>query len=267
MGALAIAIGIAGSLALWLAQRELGVAVLGGAGGGAAIAAQIGAFDGLVALGLWALTILIPFADARAREADELRAEAELARLRASLQPHFLLNTLNAIAGLVDEDPALARTLVGALGDLMRDGFEDARATQTIDDEIAWLRAYADILEIRHRGHLAFRWDIAEAARALRIPRLLLQPLVENAVTHGALRRRDGGVVSIQARVERDRVTCVVEDNGPGVPSGDRRAGARGLELVTRRLALEYDGDATFRLESEGGGTRSIVELPAEVAR
>lgn len=260
IGALAIGLGVAGSVLGWLVAPSLG------AGRGAAIAVEVGAANGLVALGLWAVTILLPFADARAREAERLRAEAELSTLRANLQPHFLLNTLNAIAGLVTEEPREARNLVGALGDLLRDGFVDGGSMQTLDAEIAWLRHYADILEIRHRGNLRFRWEIADAARDVRIPRLLLQPLVENAVTHGALRRRDGGEVAVRATVDRDKVTFVVEDNGPGVGPGGRRDGARGLELVTRRLALAYDGAASFRLESAGDGTRSIVELPAEVA-
>jgi LytS/YehU family sensor histidine kinase len=177
-----------------------------------------------------------------------------------------LLNTLNTISGLVTEDPRDARELVAALGDLLRDSLEDGDEMQPLDDEIAWLRRYAAILEIRHRGSLAFHWEIADPARRVRIPRLLLQPLVENAVKHGALRRREGGEVSVRATIDNARVTCIVEDNGPGPAAGSPRDGARGLELVTKRLALEYAGTAAFRLETSGGYTRSIVELPVERA-
>ena len=228
------------------------------------VVAQIGLFDGLLALGLWALAIVVPSAvrDARTRalEADRLRAVAELERLRAHVQPHFLLNTLNTISGLVTSQPEQARELIAALGDLVRDSLADGAALHTIGDEIAWLRRYAEIIETRHRGSIHFRWDIADATRDVKLPRLLLQPLVENAIKHGALRRRDGGEVAVRTELAADRkVTCVVEDNGPG-PS-EPRDGALGLTLVTRRLELELPGRAAFRLERTDGRTRSIVEL------
>jgi hypothetical protein len=230
-------------------------------------------FQALLGVGLWAVAIVFPFAvrdaNARAREADRLRTAAELARLRAHLQPHFLLNTLNTVSGLVTEDPEEARRVVGALGDLLGDAVQEADEMQTLEAEVSWLRRYAEILETRHRGALTFRWDIAEGTRDVKIPRLLLQPLLENAVKHGALRRRAGGEVSVQTRFDdasSPRLRCVVEDNGPG--PGDRRdrPGAMGIQLVTRRLALRYAGAASFRLEASGGRTRATVEIPLEAS-
>ncbi|MGE5186787.1 MAG: sensor histidine kinase [Acidobacteriota bacterium] len=226
----------------------------------AAIVAQIGLFDGLLGLGLWALAVVVP---SRTFEAEQLRAQAELERLRATLQPHFLLNTLNTIAGLVVDDPHQARELVAALADLLRDSLA-AEPTHTVADEVAWMQRYAEIIETRHRGQIRFRWDIAAATRGLRLPRLLLQPLVENAIHHGALRRREGGEVGVRTELAAGRVICVVEDNGPG-PAGPRD-GALGLSLVTRRLELELAGRGAFRLERTDEVTRSIVELPAESA-
>jgi LytS/YehU family sensor histidine kinase len=267
--AIAIGIGIAASFAGWAIESACGVMLVGAQHVPPAIVAQFGAYNGLVGLGLWAMAIVVPFAvrdaNARAREAQELRTEAELARLRASLQPHFLMNTLTTIAGLISDEPREARDLVGALGDLLRDSLEEADEMQPLAAEIAWLQRYAQILETRHRGNLTFHWDIATRACDARVPRLLLQPLLENAVTHGALRRRDGQV-SVRATIDAggDRVTCVIEDNGPGPDARGPRAGARGLDLVTRRLALGYNGAAAFRLEADAGRTRSIVEIPVE---
>jgi hypothetical protein len=231
------------------------------------VAFRMGLANGVACLGLFAVAVALPFAVSGAREADRLRTAAELAHLRANLQPHFLFNTLSTVSGLVDEDPPAARRLIGSLGDLLRESLVEADDTRTLGDEIAWLRHYADILETRHRGSLSFRWEIDDAARALRVPRLLLQPLVENAVKHGALRRAEGGEVAVRATVAgapAARLTCVVEDNGPGAQPGAARPGAMGLELVTRRLALRYGRAAEFRLESGEGRTRSIVALPAE---
>jgi LytS/YehU family sensor histidine kinase len=226
--------------------------------------------------GVWALAFVYPYVaeDARLRaleadklriQAEQLKSAAELARLRSQLEPHFLLNTLNAIAGLVTENPREARRLIACLGDLLRDSLREGNALQPLEDEVAWLRRYAEILESRHAGTLSFEWEIAPAAKRTLVPRLLLQPLVENAVKHGALRRREGGVVRVCASVDGEagakRVVCMVEDNGPGLPDGEPRAGAFGLHSVRRRLELEFP-DAVLRMESSTSGTRSIVELP-----
>jgi LytS/YehU family sensor histidine kinase len=93
------------------------------------------------------------------------------------------------------------------------------------------------------------------------LPRLLLQPLVENAVKHGALRRRGGGEVIVRVKKDERAVVCVIEDNGPGMSDAEIRAGAFGLHAVRRRLEL-WCKDARLRLESSSNGTRSIVELP-----
>ncbi len=220
--------------------------------------------------GLWTLAFIFPFAieDARMRalEAEQLRSAAELARLRAHLEPHFLLNTLNAIAGLVAEEPREARKLLACLGDLLRDALHDADELQALDEQVAWLRRYAAILQARHGEAIQFEWNISQDAGGALLPRLLLQPLVENAVKHGALCRRGGGTVVVSARVVQGpeaKVVCVVEDNGPGTADAEVRAGAFGLHAVRRRLELRYSG-ATMRLESSPRGTRSIVELPLE---
>jgi len=225
-----------------------------------------GVLNAQMYFGLWSLAFIYPMAvesaRTRALEAAQLRSEAELARLRAHLEPHFLLNTLNAIAGLVVEEPREARRLVSCLGDLLRDAVQDTGAPQSLERQVAWLKRYAQILEARHRGTLRFDWDVPGECLPVLLPSLLLQPLVENAVQHGALRRGDGdGRVTVSARVGGDgRLVCVVEDNGPGMPEHAARAGAFGLHAVRRRLALEAPG-ASLRHESSPGGTRCIVEL------
>ncbi len=233
--------------------------------------------QGQLHMGLWALAFAFPFGIDEARrkdlEAQQLRSAAELARLRAHLEPHFLLNTLNAIAGLVTEEPREARRLIGCLGDLLRDALHDDDELQTLHAQVAWLQRYAAILQARHAGALEFEWDIAPDTQSVLIPRLLLQPLVENAVQHGALRRQGGGVVVVRARwtPDGDTLALAVEDNGPGAPQGDVRPGAFGLRAIVRRVELKYPG-AIVRLETiesqgdgtrtSGGGARALVEIP-----
>ena len=226
-----------------------------------------GVLNAQMYFGLWALAVVYPFAVEGARvrdlEAQQLHSEAEVTRLRAHLEPHFLLNTLNAIAGLVTDEPREARRLLVCLGDLLRDAVQESGDLQPLDKQIAWLRRYAQILEARHRGALTFQWEVAADCEAELMPRLLLQPLVENAVQHGALQRTDraGQVVVRVSRKPDGTLVCVVEDNGPGMPASDVRAGAFGLQAVRRRIELEAP-EASLRLDSSPQGTRSIVELP-----
>ncbi|HEX4622786.1 MAG TPA: histidine kinase [Myxococcaceae bacterium] len=237
---------------------------------GATDVLRIGFAQGITTFALWALAFLFPFAaldaHARAMEAEKLRTQAELARLRSQLEPHFLLNSLNAVAGLVGEQPREARKLLAALGDLLRDALKTGPELEPLGEQIDWLRRYAEVLEARHAGHLVFNWDVEEASRQVRLPSLLLQPLVENAVKHGALKRSGGGKVTVRAQVGSSTLTCTVEDNGPGIPKEPTRPGAFGIESVRRRLALEYHDAAHFRLESSPNGTRSIVEVPLREA-
>jgi signal transduction histidine kinase len=228
-----------------------------------------GVLFGQFHFGIWALAFVYPFAveDARLRalEAERLKSEADLARLRAHLEPHFLLNTLNAIAGLVTEDPRAARRLLAALGDLLRDATRDDEM-QAVDAEVEWLRRYAAILEARWDSAITFRWDVDPRAAILQMPRLLLQPLVENAVKHGALARGGGGgEVVISVRLEEDDalLRCTVADNGPGFGEAPARSGAFGLDAVRRRLLLKHPR-ASLVIDSSSSGARVNVIWPVD---
>ncbi|HEX7666865.1 MAG TPA: histidine kinase, partial [Polyangiaceae bacterium] len=232
--------------------------------------ALFGVLSAQLYFGLWALAFVFPYAVETARvrrlEAQTLRSEAELAHLRAHLEPHFLLNTLNTIAGLVGEDPREARRLIVCLGDLLREAVQDRNEFQSLDRQITWLRRYAEILEARHSTILRFDWDIDSEAGAVMLPRLLLQPLVENAVKHGALKRTGGsGKVLVRTKREADgALVCTVEDNGPGL-EGETREGAFGVESVKKRLDLAAPG-STLTFESSSEGTKAVVRVPASKA-
>jgi signal transduction histidine kinase len=238
-----------------------------------------GVIGGVEVCGLWMLAFRYPellresrargieierarHAVERAQQAAELsRQAAELVRLREHLQPHFLRNTLNAIAALMDEAPSEAGELLAAVADLLTDSIEDSAPQRTLGAELAWLRRYGEILEARYRGSLRFVWEEAPTASAAMVPRLLLQPLVENAVYHGALARRTDGCVTVRTRPRPGGGTIAeVEDNGPGAPADNTSAIGLGLRLVRERVELESRG--SFRLESGAHGTRAIVELP-----
>jgi signal transduction histidine kinase len=168
----------------------------------------------------------------------------ELARLRRHLEPHFVLNTLNAIAGLTTEAPEQARELLATLGDLLRTA-NDAPATRTVKDEVDWLRRYVRVFELRFPEQLRVSWTVATQLEDRMVPSLLWQPLVENALHHGALKAVGGGHLAITLSDVGGRVQFEVRDNGPG--PGPRRVGGQGLSLVDRRLQLA--GASPLRLE------------------
>ncbi len=242
---------------------------------GAMIAnAAIGAFTSIFQVGFWAIAFVIPGSIEGERiqkleiqnlrlESAELRTQAELSRLRGQLEPHFLLNTLNMIAGLVTVDPQNARRLLATLGELLADGLSESRELCTVDEELSWLKRYVDILTARHGEMLQVTWDIANDVGNAVLPRLSLQPLVENAVLHGALRKRGGGQVTICIeRLETnsgDCLVCSVRDNGPGM--GQPRTGGIGLDNVRRRIALSFP-DGRVSLDGDEHGTNARLVLP-----
>ncbi|WP_394829109.1 sensor histidine kinase [Pendulispora albinea] len=225
------------------------------------------ASDSFPMLAAWAGLVLFPAAlrahDQRQRELEQLRLEAELLRLRSHLEPHFVLNTLNAIAGFVTDDPVQARELLAALGDLFREATE-FRDTHRVADEVSWLRRYVAIHELRHPDLLHVTWSIDPAAEGMAMPALLLQPLVENAVKHGALRGAQGRL-HVRVAVEGATLVSEVRDDGPG--PGPRRTGGQGLHIVERRLAFYSSGKGHFELAREGAETVARVRLAAEPMR
>jgi LytS/YehU family sensor histidine kinase len=150
--------------------------------------------------------------------------------------------------------------LLAALADLLSDSIENPAPQRSLGAEIAWLRRYAEILEVRYRGSLRFEWDEDPMATEALVPRLLLQPLVENAVHHGALARAADGRVTVRTRVKKGGGTRVeVEDNGPALARTTSKEGI-GLTLVRSRVTAEAHG--SFSIEHGPYGTRAVVDLP-----
>ena len=166
------------------------------------------------------------------RRADRAEASAQSARLQAlqtQLEPHFLFNTLNGISSLVAEgrnDSATA--LIARLSDFLSLTLQTAGTPEiTLANELAFVRQYLDIQQLRFGERLGFEFAIAPQAMDAMVPALLLQPLVENAVRHGILPRASGGRVTVSARTLDGSLFLDVDDDGPGIRrSGRRRLGS-----------------------------------------
>jgi two-component sensor histidine kinase len=201
----------------------------------------------------------------RSRERDQLEArlaEARLQLLGMQLQPHFLFNTLNTIAEMVHEDPDKADAMIAALSDLLRRTLDLGPSQEvTLDEELALVERYLDIQRARFGDRLRVHVDADPASRAARVPALLLQPLVENAIRHGLARTRDAGRIDIDASANGDTIRIAVVDDGPGeATAGPERTG---LGNTRARLHALYGEAASLELTHERGhGTRVVVCIP-----
>jgi two-component system, LytTR family, sensor kinase len=221
-------------------------------------------------------------AERRSREARLLQqvAESELRALRAQVNPHFLFNTLNTIADLIITDPSRAETMTLRLAQVFRHVLtHSSRSLTSLEEEIGFVQKYLYIEEARFGDRLRVEITVAPGIQKHRVPSLILQPLVENALKHGLGPKPGVGHLWIRATQENDQMCLTVEDDGVGMPVGGlsgasastpitnsriRGAGV-GLRNVTERLQALYDVRARFVLEARSaGGSRVKLLLPLE---
>jgi signal transduction histidine kinase len=207
----------------------------------------------------------------REREMSRLAAEAELRALRAQIHPHFLFNALTTIGYLIQAAPDRALATLMRLSSLLRSVLRASPDYSTLDEEIRIVSAYLEIERARFEDRLDVRINVEDGLRPMRVPALLIQALVENAIKHGISRSSRGGEVRISARLQEDDHTSlrlIVADTGSGGSESQFRHGRTygvGLNNVEKRLKCYAEGRAGMRIVSEPGhGTRVEVWLPAE---
>ena len=192
--------------------------------------------------------------------------EAQLRLLQGQIEPHFLFNTLANVQSLMAHDPARAGAMLEAFSDYLRAGLVQLRqADSTLEAELAMSSAYLELLQIRMQERLAFHISASDAARAVRLPALLLQPLVENAMHHGLEPKVEGGSIRISAEVCNGHLEVQVSDDGMGLDA-PRRALRHGsgmaLANLRARLATRYGGAASLALEPLAQGARATLRIP-----
>jgi two-component system sensor histidine kinase AlgZ len=186
---------------------------------------------------------------------------ARLAELQSRIRPHFLFNTLNSALGLVRRDPARAEALLEDLAELFRVALADGAAAVSLGDEIELARRYLAIEQTRFGTRLQVHWQLDPAAAGARLPPLLLQPLVENAVRHGVEPSATGAEVKISTVRRAGTVVIKVTNSSPsGV--GERGHGLA-LANVRDRLLLLHDVQARFQTVFKDGVFQVRMEIPA----
>jgi len=200
----------------------------------------------------------------KAVELESLLHRAQLEALRSQLNPHFLFNALHSIAELVHQDPKLAEQLIVRLGELLRQVLESTKRQElTLAEELEFIRGYLDIEQMRLGERLRVTWDVQPEALDARVPSLILQPLVENAIQHGIAAAPGPGTLTIRARRSDDLLYIEVADSGPGVAQTQTgRPQGIGLANTRERLRALYGDQQCVELRN-GEGLVVSLRIPA----
>lgn len=195
-------------------------------------------------------------------------SHAQLQALKMQLHPHFLFNTLHSISALLTKDVGAARKMITRLGDFLRLTLENSGSQEvTLKQEMEFLSCYLEIERIRFQNRLVTRMDMGPQTLDAKVPNLILQPIVENAIRHGIASRSTPGLIEIEAKQLNGTLRIQVRDNGPGLPAHRTSDNAfkKGLGLSNTETRLEqlYGADHLFNLSNNpDGGLIVTLEIP-----
>lgn len=195
-------------------------------------------------------------------------SQAQLHALKMQLHPHFLFNTLHSISALLNKDTESARKMITRLGDFLRLTLDNSGSQEvTLQQEIEFLSCYLEIERIRFQDRLVTRVDVAHQTLDAKVPNLILQPIVENAIRHGIAPRSTPGLIEIEAERRNGTLRIQVRDNGPGLPAHrtSENLFKKGVGLANTETRLErlYGTDHLFDFSNNPtGGLVVTLEIP-----
>ena len=201
----------------------------------------------------------------RSAQLETRLVEARLKTLEAELHPHFLFNTLHAISTLVHRDPDAADRMISRLSDLLRITFDRTGEPKvSLKEEIDFLQKYLDIEQTRFQDRLTVSVNVDPDALDGEVPRMILQPIVENAIKHGIAGRSGGDAIQITAGCDNGRLWMQVRDNGAGLQVRTLKALRTGVGLSNTRARLDCLYGRHYRLEfsDKHGGLSVLIEIP-----
>ena len=246
-------------------------------GGGSTFWATLNAtliFHALICVFAYALilavTYLVDSRDKVARKAAETAqlgeelSKAQLAALLRQMEPHFMFNTLNSIAGLVRDDRKTAAVnMIVGLSEILRRASQNQKAETTLAEEVEYLQRYIDIQKVRFGERLNYHVDVPEALMGAQVPSLLLQPLVENAIKHGLAERVAGGEIRVEATRKDGALSLSVYNDGPDFAADwESKSAGVGLANLRTRLRIMHGDAADLLVRSVAGGVEVAVILP-----
>jgi len=205
--------------------------------------------------------VLLAWFDLRSRALAPALVEARLQALQARIRPHFLFNSLNAVLSLIRADPRRAEHVLEDLADLFRALMADSRALSTFASEVELARQYLAIEQVRLGERLQIEWDVEQMPGEARLPALILQPLLENAVYHGIEPSMTPGTVTVRIFRVGNEVHAILSNPLPG--SGERRHGNRiAVDNIRERLQLFFDAEARMRTREHDGRYEVTIRVP-----
>ncbi len=205
---------------------------------------------------------------------EQMLAHAEIRRLQAQINPHFLFNSLNTVTSFCRTNPDRARELLQELSKYMRKNLDSSRGFVPLHEELAQLHSYLAIEKARFGERINVELKVEEKCREWPIPPLIVQPLVENSVKHGILGREDGGTISINIHCEKDEMHICIKDDGVGMAQSridhiyerqkiDSREKGIGVRNCIRRLEQIYGPQYKMEIKSEiDRGTEISFRVP-----
>jgi len=205
--------------------------------------------------------VLLAWFDLRSRALSPALVEARLQALQARIRPHFLFNSLNAVLSLIRADPKRAEHVLEDLADLFRALMADSRALSTFASEVELARQYLAIEQVRLGERLQIEWDVEQMPGEARLPALILQPLLENAVYHGIEPSMTPGTVVVRIFRVGGEVHAILSNPLPG--AGERRHGNRiAVDNIRERLQLFFDAEARMRTREHDGRYEVTIRVP-----
>jgi len=218
----------------------------------------------LVASILAAIVLRFFYLQAQYRKRIVIAADAKLQALQARIQPHFLFNSMNIIAGLIPINPELAEKVIEDLSDLFRASLAEHRSQVSLGSEIDLCKRYLGIEQLRLGDRLQSEWHTPESINSVSIPPLTLQPLIENAIYHGIQPLVEGGLVSIDITIAKGRCNIIIEnplpENGARTNSGNNIA----VDNIRERLQMLYQDEASLDMQINKFHCVVTLVLPCE---
>lgn len=202
---------------------------------------------------------------ARAESVARQAMQTQLQLLQAQIEPHMLFNTLANLQGLISFDPDRAQLLLDQLIQYLRATLSSSRAeATTLEQEFKLMQAYLGLMAVRMGARLNYTLDLPDDLRSARLPPMLLQPLVENAIQHGLEPKIEGGHITVHASVDGGQLTLTVMDDGLGLDHPGQTKGTQlGVTNIRERLQVMHGASASLSLSTNGtGGVTARLILP-----